>query len=352
MQDDITLQDDIIYTEKDMAIKLGINGFGRIGKMVFRLAEEDSNIEVTHINDKMDTRMMSYLLKYDSVHGRFNADIDFDEEHLIVNGRKILVTNNMQPSDIAWETTGVEVVLDSSGHFKTASKLQPHLRDSVKRVILSCPPDDESIERTVVMGVNHGTIRPEDRIISNASCTTNCIAVALKVVNDEFGVVRGFMNTVHPTTNNQNLQDGYHSDYRRARSAMDNIIPTTSSAVRATKLVIPEMANIFDGFATRVPINDCSFVELTAELHEQVTTRMIKDAFLRHANGDLKPYLEYTEDPIVSSDVTNNSHSAIFDALATKVIGGNFIQLLVWYDNECGYSSRIIDLIKYCNTHE
>lgn len=335
-----------------MTTKIGINGFGRIGKMVFRLAEGDQDIEITHINDKMDTRLMAHLLKYDSIHGRFNADIDFDQEHLIVNGRKILVTNEMHPGDIPWGKTGVEVVIDSSGRFKTSALLMPHLRDSVKRVILSCPPDDASIERTIVMGVNHRTIRETDRIISNASCTTNCIAVAIKVVNDEFGMVRGFMNTVHPTTNNQNLQDGFHSDYRRARSAMANIIPTTSSAVRTTRLVIPEMADIFDGFATRVPVADCSFVELTAELHRQVTTRDIKDAFLRHANGDLKPYLEYTEDPIVSSDVTNNPHSAIFDAMATKVIGGNFIQLLVWYDNEYGYSSRIIDLIKYCNNHE
>lgn len=335
-----------------MTTKIGINGFGRIGKMVFRLAEGDQDIEITHINDKMDTRLMAHLLKYDSIHGRFNADIDFDQEHLIVNGRKILVTNEMHPAAIPWGKTGVEVVIDSSGRFKTAALLMPHLRDGVKRVILSCPPEDASIERTVVMGVNHNTIRETDRIISNASCTTNCIAVAIKVVNDEFGLVRGFMNTVHPTTNNQNLQDGFHSDYRRARSAMANIIPTTSSAVRTTRLVIPEMADIFDGFATRVPVADCSFVELTAELHRQVTTRDIKDAFLRHANGDLKPYLEYTEDPIVSSDVTNNPHSAIFDAMATKVIGGNFIQLLVWYDNEYGYSSRIIDLIKYCNNHE
>ncbi len=332
-----------------MTTKIGINGFGRIGKMVFRLAEGDQDIEITHINDKMDTRLMAHLLKYDSIHGRFNAEVDFDQEHLIVNGRKILVTNEMQPGDIPWGKTGVEVVIDSSGRFKTAALLTPHLRDSVKRVILSCPPGDSSIERTIVMGVNHSTIQETDRIISNASCTTNCIAVAIKVVNDEFGMVRGFMNTVHPTTNNQNLQDGFHSDYRRARSAMANIIPTTSSAVRTTQLVIPEMANIFDGFATRVPVADCSFVELTAELHRQVTTRDIKDAFQRHANGDLKPYLEYTEDPIVSSDVTNNPHSAIFDAMATKVIGGNFIQLLVWYDNEYGYSSRIIDLIKYCN---
>ncbi len=333
-------------------MKIGINGFGRIGKMVFRLAENDPFIEITHINDKMDTRLMAHLLKYDSIHGRFNANIDFDDNHLIVNNRKILVTNQMQPGDIPWEQTGVEYVIDSSGRFKTAPLLTPHIRGSVKRVILSCPPDDASIERTVVLGVNERTITDSDRIISNASCTTNCIAVAIKVINDEFGMKRGFMNTVHPTTNNQNLQDGFHSDYRRARSAMANIIPTTSSAVRATQLVIPEMARIFDGFATRVPVADCSFVELTAELHQDVTPREIRDAFRHHAETDLKKYLEYTEDPIVSSDVTNNPHSAIFDAISTKVIGGNLIQLLVWYDNEYGYSSRIIDLIKYCNSYE
>lgn len=334
-----------------MAIKIGINGFGRIGKMVFRLAENDPHVQVTHINDKMDIRLMAHLLKYDSIHGRFNANISIkDDNHLMVNKKEIFVTNEMSPVDIPWSKTSVDVVVDSSGHFKTADKLQAHLQQGVQRVILSCPPDDNSIQRTVVMGVNHKLITSDDRIISNASCTTNCIAVALKVLNDEFGIVRGFMNTVHPTTNNQNLQDGVHSDYRRARSAMNNIIPTTSSAVKTTKLVIPEMTNIFDGFATRVPINDCSFVELAAELHQQVTTRNIKDAFMRHAEGDLKPYLEYTEDPIVSSDITDNPHSAIFDALSTKVIGGNFIQLLVWYDNEYGYSSRIIDLIKYCIT--
>ena len=332
------------------SVKIGINGFGRIGKMVFRLLEGREDFVVTHINDKMDTRLMAHLLKYDSIHGRFGAEIDFDESHIVVNGRKILVTNYPSPEQIPWDTTGVTYVIDSCGRFKTRPALQGHLRGGVKRVILSCPPDDASIERTVVMGVNHLTLQPDDDIISNASCTTNCIAVMLKVVNDEFGMRRGFMNTVHPMTNNQNLQDGFHSDYRRARSALANIIPTTSSAIRATQLVIPEMKNIFDGFATRVPVADCSFVELTAELHHETTAHDIRETFRRYADGPLKGFLEFTNDPIVSSDITNNPHSAIFDALATKVIGGNFIQILGWYDNEYGYSSRIIDLIKYINS--
>lgn len=335
-----------------MSVKIGINGFGRIGKMVFRLMEGRSDMEVTHINDKMDTRLMAHLLKYDSIHGRFKADIDCDETHLMVNGRKILVTNYPTPEEIPWEKTGVSYVIDSCGRFKTREKLQGHLRGTVKRVILSCPPDDASIERTIVMGVNDQTISERDDIISNASCTTNCIAVMLKVMHDEFGIVRGFMNTVHPTTNNQNLQDGYHSDYRRARSAIANIIPTTSSAVRAVHLVLPEMRNIFDGFATRVPVADCSFVELTAELQRPTTAHDIREAFRRYADGPLAGILEFSNDPLVSSDITDNPHSAIFDALATKVIGGNFVQILGWYDNECGYSSRIIDLLKHVQSYE
>ena len=335
-----------------MSTNIGINGFGRIGKMVFRLMENVSGITITHINDKMDTRLMAHLLKYDSIHGQFLADIDYDENHLIINGRNILVTNECEPENIPWDISDVKYVIDSCGHFKTRAQLQGHFRHGVKRIILSCSPEDNTIKRTVVMGVNQHEITDNDDIISNASCTTNCIAIILKVLNDTYGITRGFMNTVHPTTNNQNLQDGFHSDYRRARAAMANIIPTTSSAIRSVHLIMPEMKNIFDGFATRVPVADCSFVELTAELHETVTAHDLRKTFHTAAQGPLLPYLEYTEDPIVSSDVTNNTHSAIFDALATKVIGGNFIQILAWYDNECGYSSRIIDLLKYIQHYD
>lgn len=329
-----------------MAIRVGINGLGRIGKLVFRLAFENPNIEVVQINDKMDTRLMAHLLRYDSLHGPFAHQIDFDDNHIFVDGKEVLVTNYLNPSDIKKNNLGVDVVLDSSGHFKTAPLLEAHLRNGAKKVVLSCPPDDDTIKRTIVLGVNDSTLQPTDTIISNASCTTNCVAVMLKVLCDEFGFVKGFMNTVHPTTNNQNLQDGYHSDPRRARCAICNIIPTTSSAVRTVERVMPELKDRFDGFATRVPVADCSFVELTAQLKRKVTVNEINTAFLKYAQGTLKPYLEYTTDPIVSSDITNNPHSAIFDALATKVLMGDMVQILGWYDNEYGYSSRIVDLIE------
>lgn len=330
----------------EMAIKIGINGLGRIGKLVFRLAFENPNIEVVQINDKMDTKLMAHLLKYDSLHGPFLHQIDYNENHIIVDGKQILVTNQLSPDEIKKNSSGAEIVIDSSGRFKTAQLLEGHIRNGAKKVILSCPPDDDSIKKTVVLGVNDHILTPTDTIISNASCTTNCVAILLKVLCDEFGFVKGFMNTVHPTTNNQNLQDGYHSDPRRARCAICNIIPTTSSAIKTVERVMPNLKNRFDGFATRVPVADCSFVELTAQLSRNVTIDEINSAFSKHANGALKPFLEYTNDPIVSSDITNNPHSAIFDALATKVLMGDMVQILGWYDNEYGYSSRIVDLIQ------
>lgn len=214
-------------------------------------------------------------------------------------------------------------------------------------MILSCPADDDSIDRSVIMGVNHKELRSSDRLISNSSCTSNCVAIMLKVLKDEFGIRKAFMNTVHPFTNNQNLQDGYHTDFRRARSAMNNIIPTTSSAIRIIPIIMPDLKGIFDGFATRVPVADCSFVELTAHLSADVSVNEINSVFKKNSQGELKDYLEYCEDPIVSSDVNNNRHSAIFDALSTKVLGKDLIQILAWYDNEIGYSSRLIDLLKF-----
>lgn len=330
-----------------MSVKVGINGFGRIGKLVFRLAHETEDVEIVHINDKMDTHIMAHLLKYDSLHGKFMADVRHDKNHIIVNGRAITVTSIANPTEIPWHQNNVDIVVDSSGKYKTKQLLQGHLNNGVKKVILSCPSGDNSIERTIVMGVNHKQILPNDNIISNASCTTNCVAVMLKVLIEEFGIKRAFMNTVHPSTNNQNIQDGFHSDFRRARSATKNIIPTTTSAVKTTQLIFPEMKDKFDGFATRVPVVDCSFVELTAQLSKNVTVKDVNDAFKKHSQSELKNYLEYCVDPIVSSDVSNNPNSAIFDALATKVLVGDMIQILAWYDNESGYSSRIIDLIRY-----
>lgn len=330
-----------------MSVKIGINGFGRIGKLVFRLAYDLPGFKIVQVNDKMPIELLAHLLKYDSLHGRFKAEISHDKDHLTINDQKILVTNSAEPAKINWPQTGVDIVIESSGKFKTRKSLEGHLRKTVRKVILTCPASDDSIDRTIVMGVNHKTIQAADRIISNASCTTNCVAVILKVLKEEFGLKRSFLNTVHPATNNQNLQDGFHSDFRRARSALNNIIPTTTSAIEAVKLIFPELKNRFDGFATRVPVADCSFVELTAQLSGNVQPVDINSAFQSYARCSLNGYLEYADEPLVSSDINDNPHSAVFDSLATKVLAGDLIQIIAWYDNESGYSNRIIDLLKY-----
>jgi glyceraldehyde 3-phosphate dehydrogenase len=327
--------------------KIGINGFGRIGKFVSRLVLLSSELELVHINDKMTPEMIAHLLKYDSIHGKFEMDVEFDDHYLYVNDHNILVTNYLNNDEIPWDHNQVEIVVESSGKYKTKSQLEKHLKKSVKNVILSCPPDDHSVEKMIVLGVNEDIIDPSDPIISNASCTTNCVGMMLKVLDDHFGVDGGFMNTVHPMTNNQNLQDGYHTDFRRARCAINNIIPTTTSAISAITTIMPNLEGKFDGFATRVPIADCSFVELTVQLHKKATVKTINNAFLESSLGYLKPYLAYTSDPVVSSDITSDPHSAIFDALSTKVIGDHFVQTIAWYDNESGYSYRIYDLILY-----
>jgi len=330
-----------------MSIKIGINGFGRIGKFVSRLVLESTELELVHINDKMSPEMIAHLLKYDSLHGKFDLEVTYDDQYLYVNDHNVLITNYLNHEDIPWGINNVSVVVESSGKFKTKSLLEKHLKDSVQHVILSCPPDDDSVEKMIVLGCNEELLEDGDQIISNASCTTNCVGIMLQVLEDSFGIESAFMNTVHPITNNQNLQDGYHSDFRRARCAVNNIIPTTTSAIEAVHRIFPSLANKFDGFATRVPIADCSFVELTAKLKKKCTVTSINDAFLDASLGYLKPYLDYTEDPIVSSDIKSDPHSAIFDGLSTKVIGDDFIQILAWYDNESGYSHRIYDLILY-----
>lgn len=330
-----------------MPIKIGINGIGRIGKMVLRYALTSPQFDVVHLNDKMNPELMAHLLKYDSIHGIFDATIHYDDESITVNGKRIPVTSKQNPEEIPWHYYPVDFVVESSGKFKNRDSLSTHLRNGANKVILSAPADDNTIDKTVVMGVNHETITPSDRLISNSSCTTNCVSIMLKILNDNFGIQQAFMNTIHPMTNNQNIQDGYHADFRRARAAINNIIPTTSSAVSSTKLVLPEMEHIFDGFATRVPIADCSFVEIVAQLKRKCSVKEINDTFKLNADNRYKNILEYTDAPIVSSDVTNNKHSAILDALSTKVLPHNLIQIIAWYDNECGYSARIIDLINY-----
>lgn len=330
-----------------MPVKIGINGLGRIGKLVFRLAAAEPGLEIVHVNDMMNIEIMTHLIKYDSIHGRFPAAIIAEVDHLIIEGRKILVTHYPRPGLIPWQQSGVDIVVEASGRFKTRLQLEEHLGQGVKKVILSCPAEDESLDKTVIMGVNHNELLPSHRLISNSSCTANCVAILLKVLLERFGITRAFMNTVHPFTNNQNLQDGYHPDFRRARSALNNIIPTTSTAVNSIPQVLPQMQGIFAGFATRVPVADCSFVELTAQLGCDVSVEEINDTFREFAGDQLQKYLEYSVDPIVSSDVTNNPHSAVFDSLFTRVLQKDLIQILAWYDNESGYSARVIDLIKY-----
>ena len=327
-------------------IRVGINGFGRIGRLVFRLMQERQDMKLVAVNDPMLLKTLVHLLKYDTVHGRFGREVRGDEatETLFANGHSMKKYSFFHPDKIPWEEHQVDVVVESSGLFLTRDMLEGHLRPGVKKVILSCPPK-EKLDNMVVLGVNHHTLAPEQKLLSNASCTTNCVAPLLKVLEDHFGIDRVFMNTVHPYTNNQRVIDSPHHDLRRARNAADNIIPTTTSAIKAVKEIMPSLRDRFDGFATRVPVSDGSYVELNAILKGKTSVEEVNSLFEMAAENQMKGIIQYCEDPIVSSDVIDNPHSAIFDALSTLVLGGNFVQVLAWYDNEYGYSSRMIDLI-------
>ncbi len=327
-----------------MIKKVGINGFGRIGKVVFRLLQNNPKIKVVGINDPMDIDTLVYLLKYDTIHGRFDGSVTKTNGGIVVNNQFIPISCELNPENIPWEKWEADYVIESSGLFTTKTKLEKHIKAGAKKVILSCPTNDVNI-KTIVIGVNENIITKSDIILSNASCTTNCIAPILKVIDDEFGVESGFMNTVHPFTNNQRIIDAPHPDIRRSRAAAANIIPTTSTAIEALSLVMPHLKDKIDGLATRVPVADGSFVELCLNLKETATVESINNLMLLNTSTKYKNIIEYTNDPIVSRDVIDNTNSAIFDSLATKVIGKKFIQILVWYDNETGYSSRIIDLI-------
>lgn len=327
-------------------IRVGINGFGRIGKLVFRLMQQRQDMQVVAVNDPMLLPTLVHLLKYDTVHGRFGQHVSGDEASsmLYVNGRGMKKYSFFQPGKIPWSDHQVDVVVESSGLFLTRDMLQGHLQHGVRKVILSCPPK-EKLDNMVVMGVNDHTLDPQQQIISNASCTSNCVAPLLKVLQEHFGIDRVMMNTVHPFTNNQKVMDSPHHDLRRARSAAANIIPTTTTAIKAVREILPWLQDRFDGFATRVPVCDGSFVELNLILERTTTAEEVNSLFEMAARKQMKGIIQYCEDPIVSSDVTGNPHSAVFDALSTRVLGGTFVQLLAWYDNEYGYSSRMLDLI-------
>ena len=328
-------------------IKIAINGFGRIGRNVLKIALERANIEIVGINDLTDTKTLAHLLKYDSTQGKFDGTVSYDENGIIVNGKKIKVSAERNPINIPWNENP-DVVIESTGVF--TSKESPkggygdHLKNGAKKVILTVPSKDE-IESTIVLGVNEDMLNPEHQCISNASCTTNCLAPIAKVLNDTFGIENGLMTTIHSYTNDQQILDAPHKDLRRARSCAVSQIPTTTGAAKAVGKVIPELKGKLDGFAVRVPTPTGSMVDFVAVLKKEATKEEINAAMKAAANGPMKGILEYTEDPIVSVDIIHNPHSSIFDAGLTMV-NGKTVKVISWYDNEWGYSARVVDLIE------
>jgi glyceraldehyde 3-phosphate dehydrogenase len=329
-----------------MSVKIGINGFGRIGRNYLRAAlAQGSTLDIVAVNDLSDTKSLATLLKYDSVAGRLNADVTYDDTNVIVNGKKIKVLAERDPALLPWGELGVDIVIESTGRFTKLQDAQKHIEAGAKKVLISAPGTD--VHGTFVMGVNHETYNPEtDHVISNASCTTNCLAPLAKVFNDEFGIENGLMTTVHAYTADQNLQDGPHEDLRRARAAAINIVPSSTGAAKAIGLVLPELNGKLDGFALRVPVPTGSITDLTLVTKTTVTVDQINAAYKKAAEGYLKGILMYTEDPIVSSDIVTDPHSSIFDAGLVKVIG-NTVKIASWYDNEWGYSNRLVDLTEY-----
>jgi len=329
-----------------MGIKLGINGFGRIGRNVLRVIFErdDADIEVVAINDLTDAEMLAYLLKYDSVYRRFPGDVKAGGNGIVVDGRQIEITSERDPANLGWGDKGVDVVLECTGVFRDREGLQKHLDAGAKKVLLSAPPKGE-VDAIIVMGVNDDTLKSEHKMISNASCTTNCLAPVVKVLHEKYGIRRGLMTTVHAYTNDQRILDIVHSNAARGRAAGVNIIATSTGAAKAIGKVIPELAGKLNGFALRVPIPVGSIVDLTAELEKGTTAEEINADMKAAADGQLKGILEYTEDPIVSSDIVGSPASSIFDAGGTMVMDGNLVKVTSWYDNEWGFSHRMVDLV-------
>jgi glyceraldehyde 3-phosphate dehydrogenase len=329
----------------NMATKIGINGFGRIGRNVFKLLVASSEFEVAAINDLTSPKTLAHLLKYDSVSGRFDGTVTSTEDGIVVNGKEIKVLKEKDPAALPWGDLGVDMVLESTGVFTSKEACLKHVTGGAKKVLLSVPPKD-AVDAIIVMGVNDDTLKSSDQVISNASCTTNCLAPMAKVIHETFGIVRGFMTTVHAYTNDQKVLDMPHSDLRRARAAANAIIPTTTGAARAVGKVLPDLAGKLDGFAMRVPVIDASVVDLVAILEKGATKDAINAAIKAAAEGPLKGILEYTEDEIVSCDIIGNPASSVFDSKLTMVMGENFVKLVSWYDNEWGYSNRCVDLFR------
>lgn len=328
-----------------MATKIGINGFGRIGRSVFRLLRETSDFEVVAVNDLTDAHTLAHLLKYDSVMGPYTRRVESTNDTIIVDGQRVAVSAIKNPAEIPWGKLGVEIVVESTGVFRAKEQCLLHVQAGAKKVLLTVPPKD-AVDAIVVVGVNENTVKPTDVVISNASCTTNCLAPMAKVLHEAFGIKRGLMTTVHAYTNDQPAHDQPHKDLRRARAAAVSIVPTTTGAARAVGKVLPELKGKLDGMALRVPVIDGSVVDLVAELAKTVTVEEVNAAMKAAAEGPMKGIIQYTEDEIVSVDIIGNPHSCIFDSKLTSVMDGNFVKVIAWYDNEWGYSNRCVDLLR------
>lgn len=325
--------------------RVAINGFGRIGRMVLK-AGLDSGLEFVAVNDLTDPEHLAHLFKYDSAHGVFDGTVEAKEDSLIINGNTIKVLAEKDPSKLPWKDMDIDVVVESTGIFRTQEGAEMHLSAGAKKVLISAPPKGEHDIKIVVHGVNEDTIKEDDKIISNASCTTNCLAPMVKVLNDRFGMEKGLLTTIHSYTSNQKLVDAPHKDIRRGRSAAVNIVPTTTGAAKAVTAVIPELKEKMDGIAIRVPTQNCSVSDFVCELKEDASVEDINNAMKEAGAGDMKGIIEYTEEPLVSTDIMTNPHSCIFDSGMTKMIGPRFVKILGWYDNEWGYSCRMVDMIK------
>ncbi|MFN7966587.1 MAG: type I glyceraldehyde-3-phosphate dehydrogenase [Acidobacteriota bacterium] len=326
-------------------MRVAINGFGRIGRAVYRIVSKRDDIEVVAVNDLFEPKMLAYLLKYDTVMGTLHREISYEPGALLVDKQKVRLTAEKDPAKLPWGEVGVDVVVEATGVFRDRAKLEPHLNAGARRVILTVPPKDD-IDAIVVLGVNDEVITPSVRIVSNASCTTNCLAPVVHVLNREFGIEQGFMTTIHAYTNDQRLADVAHKDFRRARAAAENLIPTTTGAARAVGKVLPALKGKLDGTAIRVPVPDGSVVDLVVRLQRDTTAAEINAAMKRAAaDGPLRQILQYSEEAIVSSDIIGNPHSSIFDAPSTRQLSPRDFRLLSWYDNEWGYSQRVVDLI-------
>lgn len=329
-----------------MRTRIAINGFGRIGRMVFRKAVMDKNIEIVAINASYSAETLAHLIKYDTIHGKFDSYIKIEKDTLIINGQKIRIVSDRNPANLPWKALGIDIVVEATGKFNEKEKAALHKKAGARKVVLTAPGKD--VDATIVMGVNEESLDIDKHdIISNASCTTNCLGPIVKVLDQKFGIISGLMTTIHSFTNDQNNIDNPHNDLRRARSCAHNIIPTSTGAAKALKEILPHLEGKIHGMAIRVPTQNVSLVDLVVDLKKIVSTEEVNSAFRAAANGKLKGILEVNNEPLVSSDYNSTSQSATIDELSTMVMGGNKIKVLAWYDNECGYSNRVVDLVKY-----